>query len=93
MASMDRLGQLLGSGCTVVLDTLDSFDPTMEVVCRALQWWSREVVQINTYLTTNDAAGLSLYWGDHDVVIVQIAGEKPWKVRGPSRLVPNVPGC
>lgn len=57
MANMDRLAQLLPSGCTLVLDALDNFDATMEVACRALQWWSREVVQVNTYLTTNDAAG------------------------------------
>lgn len=88
VVNMDRLGQLLRSGSTVVLDALDAFDPTMEVACRALQWWSREVVQVNTYLTTNEAAGFSLHWDDHDVVIVQLAGEKSWEVRGPSRAVP-----
>ena len=88
VANMDRLGQLLKSGCTVVLDALDAFDPTMEVACRALQWWSREVVQVNTDLTTSDAAGFSRHWDDHDVVIVQIAGEKSWEVRGPSRPAP-----
>jgi Cupin superfamily protein len=88
MANMDRLGQLLRSGCTVVLDALDSFDPTMEITCRALQWWSREVVQVNTYLTTNDAAGFSLHWDDHDVIVVQLAGEKSWEVRGTSRTAP-----
>lgn len=87
-ANTDQLGQLLRSGCTVVLDALDSFDPTMEVACRALQWWSREVVQVNTYLTTNDAPGFSLHWDDHDVIIVQVAGEKLWEVRGCSRPVP-----
>lgn len=88
VVNMDRLGQLLQSGCSLVLDALDAFDPTMEVACRALQWWSREVVQVNTYLTTNQAAGFSLHWDDHDVVIVQLAGEKSWEVRGSSRPVP-----
>jgi hypothetical protein len=88
VANMDRLSQLMQSGCSLVLDALDSFDPTLEIACRALQWWSREVVQVNTYLTTNDAAGFSLHWDDHDVVIVQIAGEKSWEVRGASRPVP-----
>jgi Cupin superfamily protein len=88
VANMDRLGQLLRSGCTVVLDAMDSFDAAMEIACRALQWWSRESVQVNTYLTTNDAAGFSLHWDDHDVVIVQIAGEKSWEVRGTSRPLP-----
>lgn len=88
VVNMDRLGRLLRSGCTLVLDALDAFDSTMEIACRALQWWSREVVQVNTYLTTGDAAGFSLHWDDHDVVIVQLAGEKSWEVRGASRPAP-----
>jgi hypothetical protein len=88
MARMDRLGKLIRSGCTIVLDSFDTFDPTMEVTCRALQWWSRELVQVNTYLTTNDAAGFDLHWDDHDVMIVQLGGEKLWEVRGASRAVP-----
>ncbi|MDQ3578950.1 MAG: cupin domain-containing protein [Actinomycetota bacterium] len=88
MAQMDRLGKLIRSGCTIVLDAFDSFDPTMEVACRALQWWSRELVQVNTYLTTNDAAGFDLHWDDHDVMIIQIGGEKSWEVRGASRVAP-----
>nr|CTQ88673.1 myc induced nuclear antigen [Kibdelosporangium sp. MJ126-NF4] len=72
----------------MVLDSLDSFDPTMEIACRALQWWARELVQVNVYLTTQEAAGFSLHWDDHDVVIVQLSGQKSWDVRGRSRPVP-----
>lgn len=88
MARMDRLGQLIDSGCTIVLDTLDAFDATMEIACVALQWWARELVQVNTYLTTNDAAGFNLHWDDHDVMIVQLGGDKAWEVRGLSRPAP-----
>ncbi|MCT2589807.1 cupin domain-containing protein [Streptomyces sp. N2-109] len=88
MADMRRLGTLLRQGATVVLDQANTFDPTMEVVCRALQWWSRERVQVNAYLTTNEAAGFRLHWDDHDVLIVQLAGEKQWEVRGTSRTAP-----
>ncbi|WP_431043075.1 JmjC domain-containing protein [Streptomyces sp. P1-3] len=86
--NMRSLGRLLGEGATLILDQLNVFDPTMEVACRALQWWSRERVQVNAYLTTNDAAGFPLHWDDHDVVIVQLAGEKAWEVRGTSRTAP-----
>jgi hypothetical protein len=88
MVDMDRLGRLLDSGVTVVLDATDTFDPTMEVACRALQWWAGELVQVNTYLTTKDAAGFELHWDDHDVLVVQLAGEKSWEVRGASRPAP-----
>lgn len=88
MVDMDRLGRLLEAGATVVLDATDTFDPTMEVACRALQWWAGELVQVNTYLTTKDAAGFELHWDDHDVLVVQLAGEKSWEVRGASRPAP-----
>ncbi|MGK4579639.1 JmjC domain-containing protein [Kitasatospora sp. HPMI-4] len=88
MVNMHSLGRLLREGATVILDQANVFDPTMEVACRALQWWSRERVQVNAYLTTNEASGFPLHWDDHDVVIVQLAGEKEWEVRGTSRKVP-----
>ncbi|MFJ6016607.1 JmjC domain-containing protein [Streptomyces sp. NPDC092952] len=88
IADMRRIGNHLRDGATLVLDQSNVFDCTMEVACRALQWWSREHVQANIYLTTNDASGFDLHWDDHDVVIVQLAGEKQWEVRGSSRPVP-----
>ncbi|MBT3153114.1 cupin [Streptomyces sp. CHD11] len=88
MVNMRSLGRLLDEGATLILDQLNTFDPTMEVACRALQWWSHERVQVNAYLTTNDASGFPLHWDDHDVVIVQLAGEKEWEVRGTSRTAP-----
>ncbi|MCF3168295.1 MULTISPECIES: cupin domain-containing protein [Streptomyces] len=88
MVNMRNLGSLLEQGATLILDQANVFDPTMEVACRALQWWSRERVQVNAYLTTNDAAGFPLHWDDHDVLIVQLAGEKTWEVRGTSRSAP-----
>jgi hypothetical protein len=87
-ANMRRLSRLLEEGCTLVLDQVDFFDPTMEVTCRALQWWSGEKVQVNTYLTTQAVGGFPLHWDDHDVIVVQLAGEKSWEVRGQSRPAP-----
>ncbi|MEU7434520.1 cupin domain-containing protein [Streptomyces sioyaensis] len=88
MVNMRSLGRLLGEGATLILDQANVFDPTMEVACRALQWWSHERVQVNAYLTTNDASGFPLHWDDHDVLIIQLAGEKEWEVRGTSRTAP-----
>ncbi|MBL7490082.1 cupin [Frankia sp. AgB1.9] len=79
---------LLDAGVTLVLDGLETFDPIVEVATRALRWWSGELVQTNAYLTTRSADGFPLHWDDHDVLIVQLAGEKNWDVRGSTRSAP-----
>ncbi|SMD14583.1 JmjC domain-containing protein [Kibdelosporangium aridum] len=88
MADMRRVGGFLRSGCTLILDEVNTYDPTMEVACRALQWWADELVQVNCYLTTGTSGGFNLHWDDHDVLVVQLAGEKAWEVRGLSRVAP-----
>ncbi len=83
-----RLGQLLADGVTVVADALHTVDPTLEIACRAMRWWTGEMVRVNAYLTTGAAAGFGLHWDDHDVIVVQVAGTKTWEVRGTSRPAP-----
>ncbi|RSN18766.1 cupin [Streptomyces sp. WAC 01325] len=87
-ADMAALGRILNGGGTVVLDHIDFFDPTLEVACRALGWWSGELTSANVYLAAGDTDGFNLHWDDHDVIAVQLSGEKSWEVRGPSRTAP-----
>ena len=87
-ADMAAVGSILNGGGTLVLDTVDAFDPTMEVACRALGWWSGELVGVNAYLAAGETEGFRMHWDDHDVICVQLAGEKSWEVRGASRPAP-----
>lgn len=88
MANMPRIGHLLKQGATLVCDDLGPLDATLEVACRALAWWTGEHARVNAYLTTQAASGWGIHWDSHDVVCVQLAGEKSWEVRGPSRAAP-----
>jgi cupin superfamily protein len=88
MANMPRIGRLLDQGATLVLDDLAPLEPSLEVACRALNWWSGELTRLNTYLTTQEASGWGLHWDSHDVLAVQLVGAKSWEVRGPSRIAP-----
>jgi hypothetical protein len=88
MANMRQIGSLLQSGCTFVVPEVNTYDATMDIACRAMQWWCRELVQVNCYLTTGDSGGFDLHWDDHDVIVVQLAGVKSWEVRGVSRPSP-----
>lgn len=88
VADIRRLGYLLREGATLVLDDVGPLDATLELSCRALSWWAGEITRVNTYLTTHDASGWGLHWDSHDVLCIQLAGEKNWEVRGPSRPTP-----
>lgn len=88
VADPRAMESLFDTGVTLVLDALDTFDPTLEVATRALQWWSHELVQVNAYLTTRSTSGFPIHWDDHDVIVVQLVGEKTWDVRSYSRPVP-----
>ncbi|MEV0641639.1 cupin domain-containing protein [Streptomyces sp. NPDC050619] len=87
-ADMAALGRILNEGGTVVLDHVDFFDSTLEVACRALGWWSGELASANAYLAVGETDGFHLHWDDHEVIAVQLSGEKSWEVRGPSRPAP-----
>ncbi|MGW7304012.1 JmjC domain-containing protein [Streptomyces sp. NPDC054835] len=87
-ADMAALGRILNEGGTAVLDHVDFFDPTLEVACRALGWWSGELTSANAYLAVGETDGFHLHWDDHEVIAVQLSGEKSWEVRGPSRPAP-----
>ena len=65
-ADMAALGRILNDGGTVVLDHVDFFDPTLEVACRALGWWSGELTSANAYLAVGDTDGFHLHWDDHE---------------------------
>lgn len=87
-ADMDAVGRVLNEGGTIILDTVNQFDPTLEVACRALGWWTGEMVSVNAYLAVGDTAGFDMHWDDHDVICVQVAGRKSWEVRSTARPVP-----
>src|SRR5256714_9212274 len=87
-ADMAAVGRIRTAGGTAILATINMFDPTLEVACRALGWWSGELVSVNAYLAVGDTAGFSTHWDDHDVLCIQLAGQKSWEVRGPSRPHP-----
>lgn len=85
---MAAVGRILNEGGTLILDTINMFDPTLEVTCRALGWWAGETASANAYLAVGDTAGFDTHWDDHDVLCLQVTGSKSWEVRGPSTPVP-----
>lgn len=78
-----KLQSVLQNGATLVLNNLQE---TLDSVIDASHELSRlvgERVQANAYATWGRTYGFDPHWDDHDVLVVQIEGEKHWDIYGP----------
>ena len=67
-------------GATIILNQLHLADETLANFSRALETLFSCHVQTNIYLTPPNSQGFKTHYDDHDVFILQIAGEKKWRL-------------
>ena len=66
-------------GCSVVINHADLLCPNLANLCLDLQR-SFPHVYINTYLTPTGAQAVQAHADDRDVFVIQLLGEKKWRV-------------
>lgn len=77
-------------GYTIVLNEIHRRSATVGALCRELEAEFNHPVGANLYLTPRNAQGFRPHADSHDVMIVQIHGEKEWRVGAtPARLLPT----
>lgn len=84
----DRVLSLFGDGHTVVLQALHRLWPPLIDFAGALTVDLRHPVQINAYITPPSSQGFAAHYDLHDVFVLQVAGEKRWRVHDPVRPEP-----
>jgi lysine-specific demethylase/histidyl-hydroxylase NO66 len=84
----DRVLSLFADGHTVVLQGLHRLWPPLIAFAGALTSDLGHPVQINAYVTPPAAQGFSAHYDVHDVFVLQIAGEKRWRIHRPVRPDP-----
>src|SRR5690349_6148012 len=81
--SDDKLLRLFGDGSTIVLQGLHrTWGPLIDFT----QLLAEELghpVQANAYVTPSQSTGFSDHYDVHDVFVLQMAGEKRWRLRAP----------
>lgn len=78
---VSAIAQSLDSGSTLVLDSLHEMSPRVEQLCNLVEQLVHEQVQANLYVClASDTYGFDVHWDDHDVIIVQVEGQKKWSV-------------
>jgi JmjC domain len=79
----NRVLEHYACGATVVLQALQFTDPAFGELSTNLALELDHPVQINAYLTPPAERGLDIHFDFHDVVVVQLAGRKRWRVWEP----------
>jgi cupin superfamily protein len=76
------------AGATIVLQALHHNWPPLASFCRRLEDAIGHPVQANAYFTPRSAQGLAVHHDTHDVFVLQLAGEKHWRVYAPVLELP-----
>lgn len=87
----DLLMGLLSEGATVVLQGLHRTWPPLREFCADLAASLGCAVQANAYLTPGGGTGFAAHYDTHDVLVLQIAGSKHWRVHEPVLVDPLEP--
>lgn len=67
-------------GATIILNQAHQFDPALARLCRGLEHTFSAHVQTNIYLTPPSAQGFRTHYDNHDVFVIQVEGEKAWRL-------------
>jgi bifunctional lysine-specific demethylase and histidyl-hydroxylase NO66 len=81
--SDDRLVGLFADGSTLVLQALHRIWPPILDFCQNLAAEIGHPVQANAYVTPPQNQGFSAHYDVHDVFVLQIEGEKRWRIHRP----------
>ena len=75
-------------GATIVLQALQLQHPPLANFCRELEREFGHPVQANSYYTPASAQGFKVHHDTHDVLCLQVEGEKRWLVYAPVLELP-----
>ena len=79
---------LLREGATVVLERVDCMYEPLTGLAENLERVFQVPIQINMYAGWRVTHGFEVHWDDHDVIVLQVAGRKHWKIYGVTEKFP-----
>jgi ribosomal protein L16 Arg81 hydroxylase len=87
-AQVERVAGQFEKGATIVLQALQLQHPPLADFCRDLERELGHPVQVNAYYTPASAQGFKVHHDTHDVLCLQVEGEKRWLVYPPVLELP-----
>jgi hypothetical protein len=87
-ARVERVAEAFADGATIVLQALHHSWLPLARYCRDLEATLGHPAQANAYYTPRDSQGLPVHHDTHEVITLQVAGEKRWLVYEPLLELP-----
>ena len=87
-AQAERVAAQFEGGATIVLQALQHYHPPLAEFCRELERELGHTAQANAYYTPASAQGFKVHHDTHDVLCLQVEGEKRWLVYAPVLELP-----
>lgn len=94
--NMDFIYQAYAEGYTLLLTKVHAKHPKIGQLCRDLEeiFLKNQVllssqIRANVYLTPKASSGFPVHYDNHDVMIIQVSGEKLWKIYNSPEPYPN----
>lgn len=75
-----RVMALLKRGASLLLNDIDTFNPGLTAVARALEQTLEARVQANLYCSSCERQAFPSHFDSHDVYAVHVEGEKLWRI-------------
>lgn len=75
-----RVTALFKDGASVLLNDVDTLNPGLAAVARALEETLESRVQANLYCSSRERQAFPTHFDAHDVYAVHVAGEKLWRI-------------
>jgi bifunctional lysine-specific demethylase and histidyl-hydroxylase NO66 len=85
---VERVAAEWEAGATIVLQALHVYWHPLAVFCRRLEEALGHGVQANAYWTPRGSQGFAVHHDTHDVLVLQVAGEKRWLLYDPLLELP-----
>ncbi len=74
-------------GSTIILSGLNEYIPSLGIFCSFMMKEFGHRFQTNIYITPAQSQGFDVHYDDHDVFILQIKGNKKWRLYGDNPVV------
>jgi hypothetical protein len=78
----------LRDGATLIINGVQQLHKPVALLTQRLERIFRAPIAANLYAGWHSSRGFDLHWDDHDVLILQLAGEKHWELHGLTERYP-----